>query len=172
MPRNFKGGNKAKKGRNVPRFRKRTMITKGKDQLYGKVLARCGGKPPILKIVDECGATRLCVVRGKHTKKNWMNAGDCVLISTGDSKDTGEIDHKYSTSEVSHLQKIGELSKLSFKQDGDEKDNINIIFSNEDEKKDNFYTDYAKIDENAPKTFIALGDDSEDEPDDDFDFDL
>ena len=175
MPRNTKGGNKAKKGKNIARFNKRTLILKEehKDflQLYGKVKVRYGGKPAILGIIDENGVERRCVVRGKHGKKSWMNTGDIVLINIEiDDNVTGEIAHKYRTEEISQLEKLGHISQTSFKIDNKVEDE-NIVFETKENKKDDFYTNYTSTERTngEDRVFIALGDGEED--DDDFTFD-
>ena len=49
-----------------------------------------------------------CVVRGKMTKRVWMNVGDFVLITYDkeSNRDEGEIEHKYDQTEANKLTLI------------------------------------------------------------------
>ena len=157
MPRNFRGGNKAKRKKNPGKIQSnKSLRIKANDslELYGKVIKRLGGNPPILAVLCEDGKERRCVVRGKFVKKVWMNPDDYVLIT---------CNTKYNNSDVSRLEQLGELSEKTFGK-GDE--NNNITFTNDkvaEEKVDEYYS---TIDKNKePNTSIAFDDDE------DFDFD-
>ncbi len=111
------------------------------SQLYGKVIKRCGGNPPQILILCEDGMERICVVRGKMTKKVWMNVGDIVIITYNkdSSKNTGEIAHKYEPHEVSKLEKMGEITQDKFKGENDilTTDENNFVFVKEEDTKNN-----------------------------------
>jgi translation initiation factor 1A len=145
MPKNKRGGNKAKKGKNTPNTSKRPLVVKDKNknnrQLYGMVTKKCGGCPPILEINCEDGVTRRCVVRGKQRKRVWMEAGNTVLICYNENAISGEILIKYADSEVRKLISIGELNDNTFKDDNEEEFD-NVIFDtgdNEEEQNDIVY---------------------------------
>ena len=107
MPRNTRGGNKAKRGKNAPRTSNKALRTKdsnNENELYAKVINRAGGSPPIIVVLCEDGKERHVVVRGKFAKRVWMNKDDIVLITLNtESGDSGEITEKYSPGEVSRL---------------------------------------------------------------------
>jgi initiation factor 1A len=81
---------------------------RGIDQLYGKVVKRLGGKPPIIEILCEDNIPRRCVVRGKFTKRVWINPEDIVLIQV-ENETTGEIVCKYNSGDVKRLVKEGKI---------------------------------------------------------------
>jgi len=137
MPRNKVGGNKAKKSANKntnDRSGGRELKIKDKEDdglLYGRVKNRLGGNPPYLEVECEDNKTRRCVVRGKMTKRVWMNVGDFVLITYDkeSNRDEGEIEHKYDQTEANKLIKIGEIKSNVFNVSVTEDDD-NIVFSN------------------------------------------
>lgn len=119
MPnRSFKGGKKKTRGKKVRGPRSGPFVLKGDssdiDQLYGKVIARLGGKPPILEIKCEDGKSRTCVVRGKMIKKCYCNPGDIVLINYNKDLPGGEVEKKYSEKEVTKLKRLGEINNETF----------------------------------------------------------
>jgi translation initiation factor 1A len=140
MPKNKRGGNKAKKGKNTPNTSRRPLIVKDKNincrQLYGMVTKKCGGCPPILEIECEDGVKRRCVVRGKQRKRVWMEAGNTVLICYNENALSGEILVKYENSEVRKLINMGELNENTFKDDNvDDNDNC-IVFDTGEQETD------------------------------------
>ena len=147
MPRNTTGGNKAKRGKNAPKSNNRALRTKDNSnelELYAKVISRAGGNPPILVVMCEDGKERNVVVRGKFTKKVWMNKDDIVLITLNtDSGDSGEVSVKYNPGEVSRLEQIKEITSTTF---GREDYDDNITFTNEvvgSNEIDSYFTDGA-----------------------------
>ena len=82
MVKNKIGGNKAKKNKNsTDRTAGRPLvIKKADDELYGKIIKRLGGEPPIIEVLCSDMETRRCVIRGKMKKRVWMNPDDVVLI--------------------------------------------------------------------------------------------
>ena len=141
------------------------------SQLYGKVIKRCGGNPPQILILCEDGMERICVVRGKMTKKVWMNVGDIVIITYNkdSSKNTGEIAHKYEPHEVSKLEKMGEITQDKFKGENDilttgEED---FVFAKaEDNKKDD--VEHSNMNIGVAQRVNIADLDGTDEDDDDF----
>jgi len=167
MPRNFRGGNKTKRRKNPGKIQNnKSLRIKANDslELYGKVIKRLGGNPPILSVLCEDGKERRCVVRGKFVKKVWMNPDDYILITCNtESGDSGEVSCKYNTSDVLRLEQLGELSAKTFGKD-DEKNNITFTNDKDAEKKVDEY--YSTANENKePSTSIVF------DEDEDFDFD-
>lgn len=129
----IKGGKKRTRGKKERGPQTGAFVLKGQnaelDQLYGKVTARLGGKPPILEIECEDGKSRTCVVRGKMIKKCYMNPGDIVLINYNKDLPGGEIEKKYSEQEISKLKKLGEISNDTFKNTTNENGESNVEFT-------------------------------------------
>ena len=138
MPRNNRGGNKAKKGANKnTREKKRPLPIRNKDddsnELYGVVVKRCGGRPPYVDVDCSDNIQRRCVVRGKMQKRVWINPGDIVLI-TYDRKlndNKGEIEVKLTQTEISKLKAMGELKDLN--PDNNKEENESFQFVDDDE---------------------------------------
>ena len=165
MPRNTRGGNKAKRGKNAPKSNNRALRTKDSSnemELYAKVVSRAGGSPPIIVVMCEDGKERHVVVRGKFAKKVWMNKDDVVLITlNADSGESGEITVKYNPGEVSRLEQINEITSTTF---GVEDHNDNITFTNEavgTKEIDSYFTENEPNEEDKGKTFIAFDDDED-----------
>ena len=128
MVRNIFGGNKAKRKKNVSRPKNKSLRLKDSStlELYGKVLKRLGGNPPILLVLCEDGKERRCVVRGKFTKKVWMNPDDFVLITcSSEIGDGGEISCKYEKSEILQLEEKKEIDFSKFNKN----EEIGIFFT-------------------------------------------
>ena len=181
MPRKFKGGKKKTRGKRVRRVKKGAIVFKDDSidgsQLYGTVVKRLGGRPAYILILCEDGVERKCVVRGKFTKKVWLNPNDVVLINYNKDNDNlkGEIEVKYTPQEVSKLKREGLLSNVL-----SQKSNIdsNITFG-EEKKKSETKDFYDSMKPNTDGTFIAMeeGDDEGDffgssNNNDDFNFDF
>ena len=128
MPRNFKGGNKAKKAKNcrdnIVNVR-RPLMTLGDDQVYACVLKKIGGT----RLEVECSDNKIrnAVIPGKIKKKIWMNIGDVLIcdIKTMGKRDENKMEecyivHKYNTDEISTLKAQG---KIMFGIIDDDEDN-------------------------------------------------
>ena len=156
MPKNFRGGNKTKRGKNIPRNNTSRILRKKKEadlEIYGKIISRLGGNPPIVKVIGEDKKERNCVVRGKFQKKVWMNPGDIVLIICNtDIGESGEVAWKYNETEVSLLEQCNEIVSTSFGDNDDDDlvqftndtDQLNI-FSSEGNQNDNDLIDFDDI---------------------------
>ena len=176
MARPGKGGKKKTRGKKIRIRKNRNLILKDKSsegsQLYGVVSKRLGGKPAYILVTCEDGVDRKCVVRGKFTKKVWMNPDDIVLINYNKDNDNlkGEIETKYSPQEVSKLKRMGELFALKLKNNEQNEDD-NIVFGNGEEE----INDTSQTNDNKQKSKNSEGfgfKDFEDlSDDDDFDFD-
>ena len=128
--KNTKGGKKKRRGRG-PGKRTGPLILKGEnqdiDQLYGRVKSRSGGNPPILEVECEDGSTKSCRIRGKLTKRCWMNPGDTVLINYNKDLPGGEIEKKYTPQEVAKLIKLGQFTSSTFKTASSKSDDGIVI---------------------------------------------
>jgi len=160
MPRNKRGGNKAKsKANRSEKLDKRALRIKEKDryvidpktkkevliksdELYGMVERRTGGRPPVLIVKTEDKKVRTCHIRGKMIKKVWCNAQDIVLIKydiTKNNDSTGNVEHKYENKEIRQLEKLKELDRNQFVENIEDKELYNSIvfnYDSEDEKEE------------------------------------
>lgn len=138
MPRKFKGGKKKSRGKRFRPAKKGSIVFKDDSvdgsQLYGSVVKRLGGRPAYVLVLCEDGVERRCVIRGKFTKKVWLNPNDIVLINYNKHNDDlkGEIEVKYSPLEINKLKRLGALDNVFDEQN---EDDLNIIFG-EDERKE------------------------------------
>jgi translation initiation factor IF-1 len=135
MPRPFKGGKKKSRGRKFRGPRQGPLVLKEEnseiEQLYGKVVSRLGGSPPIIMVDCEDGLQRKCVIRGKMAKKkgSYCNTGDTVLINYNKGLTGGEVEKKYTTQDVVKLKKLGEINDSTFKTQTAVTNN-DVVFSN------------------------------------------
>ena len=146
MVLNKRGGKKSKKQKSAgTRTSARALQLKDSSpdscELYGKVVKRCGGNPPFVLVLCEDGVERNCVIRGKMCKRVWMNTNDfvIVMINKESSELKGEVQYKYDLSEVSKLEKQGEivLSKYQLSTDiFNNLDNNDIVFGDDDDEED------------------------------------
>jgi initiation factor 1A len=115
---------------------KNINVFKTKEKLnetYGRVTKRLGGRPPVLEVLCIDKVIRKCVIRGKFTKKVWINPDDIVLIELEEYEQTGEIVCKYSSSEVKKMIKEGVLPEEWLQKETEEESNI--IFDEEQDKR-------------------------------------
>ena len=119
MPRNLRGGNKAKKGSNKKgpgsELERSPYVTTdpGGGQAYAKVIKSYGGAPPMLGVMCSDGKERMGVVAGKLRKKVYCNKEDIVLVNLRDYQDTKcDIVWKYERKDISRLIKDNEITSL------------------------------------------------------------
>ena len=122
MPRNKTGGRKAKKKsskyENEFDIDEKNLIKPDDYQEYGIITKVLGSSRLLVdcatKVVNEDGEqnvlkSRMCTIRGKLKKRNWMNVGDIVIVSLRDfneGKDgRGDIIHKFSVQQAYYLKK-------------------------------------------------------------------
>lgn len=111
---NGKGGkgHKKRKNKNVD-DQVRSLIFKEDGQTYGQIIkvlgngrfdVECYDKPD--KIIN-----RVCNIRGKMRRREWVSSGDVVLVSLRDFQDEkADIIMKYYPDEVRKLKEYKELS--------------------------------------------------------------
>jgi translation initiation factor 1A len=118
MPRNLRGGNKAKKGSNKKggsELERSPYVTidPGGGQAYAKVIKSYGGAPPMLGVMCSDGKERMGVVSGKLRKKVYCNKEDLVLVNLRDYQDAKcDIVWKYERKDISRLVKENEITSL------------------------------------------------------------
>ncbi|KAK8828304.1 hypothetical protein WA538_002815, partial [Blastocystis sp. DL] len=103
-----KGGKTRKRGKNDNEGYKRELEFKEDGQEYGRVQKMLGNG----RIEAYCydGKTRLCNIRGKMRKKEWISVGDIVLIGLRDFQDDkADVIMKYTADEARQLKAYGEI---------------------------------------------------------------
>ena len=130
-----KGGKKHKKRKKGNEFtNKRELVTKSKDQEYGKVTKMLGNCRLNAKCTDF--VLRNCMIRGKFRKRVWIKPDDIILVEKDPfQKDKGMIVLKYFPEECKRLEKMGEL----------------VFEKLQEHDKDDSDDDWFKEDETAPK---------------------
>merc|ERR1719454_655122 len=72
------------------------------------------------------GTKRLCHIRGKLRKRQWINASDIILVGLRDYQDQkADVIMKYNSDEARRLKNMGHLP-----------DSVNIEFEQEDNADD------------------------------------
>lgn len=109
MTRNHKGGNKHRKTKGTDEGpEKRQLEYKEDGHDYALISKMLGNGRCECKCAD--GRTRLGIIRGKLSKRVWINMGDTVLVSLREYQDEkADIIHKYTADEVKNLQAYGEI---------------------------------------------------------------
>ena len=142
MPRNqVIGGNKRRKGKKNSTYsiNQKDLIKKDDDQMYARVVALLGNGR--LNALCDDGETRLCKIRGKMMKKDFIKTDGIILVSRRDYEDKkADVIHKYNDDEVRML-----TSENNFKKDillkGKRAEN------NQDEEFNLDFADYSDNDE-------------------------
>jgi translation initiation factor 1A len=105
MPRNQGiGGNKRRKGKKNATYsiNKNDLVKKDEDQMYARVTALLGNGR--LNALCDDGETRLCKIRGKMLKKDFIKNDGIILVSRRDYEDRkADVIHKYNDEEVKML---------------------------------------------------------------------
>lgn len=111
MPRNTKGGNKAKRGKNTAPKEFITIAEHDEDQHYGKITKVLGScRFQVLSLKDN--KTRLGHIRGKLKKRAWTTIEDTVIIALRTFEDDKcDIIHVYDTDETQKLITSGAITK-------------------------------------------------------------
>ena len=89
MPKNKgKGGKNRRRGKNENDDVKRELIVKDEGQSYAQVTRILGNGHLEAFCFDNAGGKkRLCHIRGKLRKKQWINQGDVILVGLRDYQD-------------------------------------------------------------------------------------
>ena len=105
MPRNQGiGGNKARKGKKNATYsiNKNDLIKKDDEQMYARVIALLGNGR--LNALCDDGETRMCKIRGKMMKKDFIKTDGIILVSRREYENKkADVIHKYNDEEVKIL---------------------------------------------------------------------
>ncbi len=150
MPKNTKGGNKSKRGKNGGVVEEDRMIEfKDADQEYAKILKAFGSNRYDAQCMD--GKTRMAHARGNLKKKKiYVKVGDIVIVSLRDfCEGKCDIIHVYKPKEVIQLRKLEEISTEiaddTFGEDkGSEEAKLGFTFEEDDEDEAEFDRDAIK----------------------------
>jgi len=118
MPKNKgKGGKNRRRGKNENDNIKRELVLKEDGQSYAQVTRILGNGHLEAFCFDTAGGKkRLCHIRGKLRKKQWINQGDVILVGLRDYQDDkADVIMKYHADEARELKRMREIP-----------DNINI----------------------------------------------
>jgi len=128
MPKNTKGGNKAKKGKNQQETKELIIREKNDFQQYAKITKMLGNCRVEVKCLGD-NKTRLAHIRGKLRKRAWMSVGDIILVSLRDFQDDKcDVIHKYTPEESHRLAKLGELESSEIESGKIEKNECAFTF--------------------------------------------
>ncbi|MFP3951235.1 MAG: translation initiation factor eIF-1A [Candidatus Bathyarchaeia archaeon] len=83
----------------------RNIVYPSENDVIGIVKKMLGYDRAQVKCQD--GFTRICRIRGKMKKRNWIREGDVVLVSPWEfqSEERGEIFWRYTNSQVDELKR-------------------------------------------------------------------
>ena len=121
MPKNTRGGNKAKKGKNYQP--PKTFITKDpENQDYAKI-TKCLGNCRFEVLTLQTNIPKIGHIRGNMQKKIWIKENDIVIISLRDFQDNKcDIIHKYDNEEIKQLIKLNEIQKETLNNNQNDED--------------------------------------------------
>jgi len=132
MPKNKgKGGKNRRRGKNENEGAKRELILKEDGQEYAQVQKMLGNGRLEAMCFD--GTKRLCHIRGKLRKRQWINTSDIILVGLRDYQDAkADVIMKYNGDEARRLKNMGQLPESVNIELGLGDDNNDIIFENDD----------------------------------------
>ena len=150
MPKtNIKGGKKKKRGKNGLVENLKIIFIEDDDnfQLYGQVSKILGNGSFLVscfkKIDDDFKMEeKLCLIRGKMRKRNWININDIVVVSVREfEKHKADIVHKYSNDEARILKLNNKIPNIDINDKKGENEDVNFSFNtyedSENTKADN-----------------------------------
>jgi len=112
MPKNKgKGGKNRRRGKNENDSVKRELILKEEGQAYAQVTRILGNGHLEAFCFDNAGGKkRLCHIRGKLRKKQWINQGDVILVGLRDYQDDkADVIMRYLADEARELKRMREI---------------------------------------------------------------
>jgi len=88
---------------------RKSMLMPNRNDILGIVDKNLGYTR--MKVMCQDGFERLCRVRGKMKKRNWVREGDAVLVSPWDfqSEERGDIIFRYTQNQAQWLRDKGFL---------------------------------------------------------------
>jgi hypothetical protein len=152
MPKNIKGGNKTKRGKNTRKVQ--PLVLCSQDTKYGVVVGNLGNGRCSLNIVGKMGVEgeaqgyiRGCVRRAKFVKDDLVL---CGLRDFGTYKEIKEVDIilKYSLDHYMKLVEMGEIKSLGIKTFEDEDCGIDFNNNSCSEDEEDINIDEVNEDEN------------------------
>jgi len=118
-----RGGKGGKRAKNQGDVRKRELPFKGDGQEYARATNMLGSGRLALVCAD--GVGRLGIIRGNMRKREWVNAGDLVLVGLRSFQDgKADVVFRYTPTEALLLAQYGELSGLPNADVAEEDDNL------------------------------------------------
>lgn len=164
MPKtNVKGGKKKKRGKNGLNENNKIIFIDEDDtfQMYGQVSKILGNGSFSVscfkkdKENDFEMIQKLCLVRGKMRKRNWININDIVVVSLREFENNkSDIVHKYSNDEARILINMNKIPNINISNLNYElNDDVNFSF---DIEKNNIKKEKSKDNNsyyNLPETF-------------------
>lgn len=132
MPKNLRGGNRHKKGKNNSNTEQQIKVVYAdKDQVYALVKNKLGGKRLSVECSD--GKDRIALIPGRFRKRVWMNPGDVILCNVENVGNDNNcyIEHKYKNYEIGVLRSKGYIHFEHLKEkDIQNDDNEGFSFKN------------------------------------------
>ena len=137
MPKNIKGGNKTKKGKNTRKIQ--PLVLSSQDTKYAVVVGNLGNGRCSLNLVGKMGVEgpaqgyiRGCVRRAKFIKDDVVL---CGIRDFGSNKEIKEVDIilKYSLDHYMRLVEIGEIKSLGITP---EDEDCGVDFNNNSQSED------------------------------------
>jgi len=91
----------------------RTRIPRG-DELLGLVIERLAGG--MMRVECDDGLTRICRIRGKIRKRQWIRAGDIILIKPWvvQENERADIYWRYTRTQALWLKRSGKMKKINY----------------------------------------------------------
>ena len=167
MPKtNIKGGKKKKRGKNglVENAKIIFIEDNDKEQFYGQVSKILGSGRFSVSCFKKSGyefsmEEKICLIRGKMRKRNWININDIVVVSEREfERGKGDIIHKYSNDETNILKQMKKIPNIDVNNKKENTEDINFNYTNENlldsdlyakkKSQEYFSFDYESISEN------------------------
>merc|ERR1712002_672991 len=84
------------------------------------------------------GTKRLCHIRGKLRKRQWINAQDIILVGLRDYQDQkADVIMKYNSDEARRLKNLGHLpDSVSIEFNQDNEDDVDFLVDDSDNEFD------------------------------------
>ncbi len=151
MPKNTKGGNKAKKGKNARPIQQLVMRDRNENTMYASIIANLGNSKCSLAIISNNGfeGTAIGCVRGSLRKQRFLK-DDIVLVGFRDfetKRDNLLVDivRKYTLDQVQELIAKGEIVNLNNKS----MDSFMFVKTNDDNINNNSNINNFEFDSNS-----------------------
>jgi translation initiation factor 1A len=93
----------------IDAVRDRELVVREDGQVYARVMRLLGGGRLMARCDD--GRERTCRIRGSMIRRDWIRAGDAVLVALRSfDDDKADVVHKYNPDEVTRLERMGEMN--------------------------------------------------------------